>query len=73
MIQSDQQAEVWIETKSENGKCYYYNAKTRETTWTKPEDAKIFTQEQFMLQNALAATNGIAKADNGKELTTLLT
>lgn len=54
MIQSDQ-SEIWIETKTENGKCYYYNAKTRETTWTKPENAKLFTQEQFQNTTALSA------------------
>ena len=66
MIQNDH-AEIWIETKSENGKCYYYNAKTRETSWNKPDNAKIFTQEQF-LQNAFSNhnTNGI-KPENGKE------
>lgn len=52
MIQNES-SETWIETKTENGKCYYYNAKTRETTWTKPDNATILTQEQF-LQNLLA-------------------
>lgn len=46
--------ETWIETKSDNGKCYYYNAKTRETTWTKPTSATVLTQEQF-LQKVLAS------------------
>jgi len=39
--------EVWVETKDGNGKPYYYNARTRETTWTKPEgNLRVLTQEQ---------------------------
>ncbi|OTF70295.1 hypothetical protein BLA29_004846 [Euroglyphus maynei] len=53
MIQNEL-ADTWVETKTENGKCYYYNAKTRETTWTKPENGTILTQEQF-LQNLLSS------------------
>lgn len=46
----DLSGEVWIETKVEDGsKAYYYHARTRETTWTKPEgeDVKILTQEEL--------------------------
>lgn len=40
--------EVWVETKTGDGKSYYYHAKTRETTWTKPEglNVKVLTQQQ---------------------------
>lgn len=33
--------EIWVEAKSSEGKSYYYNAKSRDTTWTKPEGDKI--------------------------------
>jgi len=70
MIQSDH-PDTWIETKTENGKCYYYNAKSRETTWTKPENARIFTQEQFLQHaftnnNKNVGSNGIPIEHNGK-------
>ena len=45
----DLTGEVWVETKVEDGnKSYFYNARTRETTWTKPEGEgiKILTQEE---------------------------
>jgi transcription elongation regulator 1 len=42
--------EVWVETKAGDGKSYYYHAKTRETTWTKPEgpNVKVLTQQQVI-------------------------
>jgi Splicing factor len=47
----DLTGEIWVETKANEGKSYFYNARTRETTWTKPEGpaVKIITQEQVLM------------------------
>ena len=41
-------ANVWVETKNDDGKLYYYNAQSRETTWTQPEGegVRILTQQE---------------------------
>jgi transcription elongation regulator 1 len=40
--------EVWVQNKTADGKIYYYNARTRESAWTKPEgtSVKVLTQEE---------------------------
>lgn len=44
--------EVWVEAKAADGKAYFYNARTRETTWTKPEgNVKVIMQEQVKNYN----------------------
>ncbi|XP_002137702.3 transcription elongation regulator 1 isoform X4 [Drosophila pseudoobscura] len=41
-------SEIWVETKAEDGRSYYYHAVTRETTWTRPDGptVKIMTQTE---------------------------
>lgn len=47
----DLNGEVWVETKTSDQKSYYYNIRTRETTWTKPEgpNVKVMAQDQVSL------------------------
>ncbi|KAM9729052.1 transcription elongation regulator 1 isoform 5-T5 [Menidia menidia] len=39
--------EIWVENKTPEGKAYYYNARTRESSWSKPEGVKIIQQSEL--------------------------
>ncbi|KAF7206278.1 transcription elongation regulator 1 isoform X2 [Nothobranchius furzeri] len=39
--------EIWVENKTPDGKAYYYNARTRESSWSKPEGVKVIQQSEL--------------------------
>ncbi|GFY56022.1 transcription elongation regulator 1 [Trichonephila inaurata madagascariensis] len=43
----DLSGELWVETKTSEGKLYYYNVRTRESAWVKPDHVKILNQGQI--------------------------
>lgn len=49
--------EVWVENKTSDNRVYYYNARTRESAWTKPvtgPNVRVITQEEV---ERMAAVN----------------
>ena len=64
---SDQPLEVWVETKTAEGKVYYYNARTRESAWSKPDNCKIITQDEVERMAQQQAANGGASAQTATD------
>nr|XP_022904284.1 transcription elongation regulator 1 [Onthophagus taurus] len=60
----DLNAEIWVETKTGEGKSYYYNARTRDTTWTKPDgpNVKVISQDQVEAMAQAQVNTGMGMA-----------
>ncbi|XP_075712639.1 transcription elongation regulator 1 isoform X2 [Rhinoderma darwinii] len=39
--------EIWVENKTPDGKAYFYNARTRESAWSKPDGVKVIQQSEL--------------------------
>ncbi|XP_061595535.1 transcription elongation regulator 1 isoform X2 [Cololabis saira] len=61
--------EIWVENKTPEGKAYYYNARTRESSWSKPEGLKIIQQSE--LNPLLVAGAGAAGPGTNVGVTTV--
>ncbi|KAH8414522.1 hypothetical protein KR215_007969 [Drosophila sulfurigaster] len=55
--------EIWVKTKAEDGRSYYYHAVTRETTWTRPEGPNIKIMTQVEVEELAKRQPNAAKAD----------
>ncbi|XP_041444658.1 transcription elongation regulator 1 isoform X1 [Xenopus laevis] len=54
--------EIWVENKTPDGKVYYYNARTRESAWSKPDGVKVIQQSELTPLMAAQAQAAQAQA-----------
>ncbi|XP_075623144.1 transcription elongation regulator 1 isoform X4 [Balearica regulorum gibbericeps] len=63
--------EIWVENKTPDGKVYFYNARTRESAWTKPDGVKVIQQSELTpMLAAQAQAQAQAQAVGGSTPTT---
>ncbi|XP_051533405.1 transcription elongation regulator 1-like isoform X2 [Myxocyprinus asiaticus] len=56
--------DIWVENTTPEGKLYYYNSRTRESAWNKPEGVKIIQQSELNPLMAAAQSGGATVAPN---------
>ncbi|CAB3231843.1 unnamed protein product [Arctia plantaginis] len=59
--------ELWVETKSDDGKYYYYHSRTRETTWTRPQETptcKVISQADVEAMAVATTQNQVPGPQN---------
>uniref|UniRef100_A0A8C4DCM4 Transcription elongation regulator 1 n=1 Tax=Dicentrarchus labrax TaxID=13489 RepID=A0A8C4DCM4_DICLA len=63
--------EIWVENKTAEGKAYYYNARTRESSWSKPDGVKIIQQSELNpLLVAGGSVTGVTAAASSSSVNT---
>ncbi|XP_071023165.1 transcription elongation regulator 1 isoform X1 [Oncorhynchus clarkii lewisi] len=65
--------EIWVENKTPEGKAYYYNARTRESAWSKPEGVKVIQQSELNPMMVTPAGTGAASNSSTAASTTAAT
>lgn len=48
---------VWIETKTNDNKVYYYDANSKATSWKRPENVRIVKYEELMKPGSIPSSN----------------
>ncbi|XP_068456318.1 transcription elongation regulator 1 isoform X6 [Clinocottus analis] len=64
--------EIWVENKTPEGKAYYYNARTRESSWSKPDGVKIIQQSELnpLLVSGSGPNVGVTAAASSSSVNT---
>uniref|UniRef100_A0A8C7MX53 Transcription elongation regulator 1 n=1 Tax=Oncorhynchus kisutch TaxID=8019 RepID=A0A8C7MX53_ONCKI len=65
--------EIWVENKTSEGKAYYYNARTRESAWSKPEGVKVIQQSELNPMMVTPAGTGASSNSSTAASTTAAT
>ncbi|XP_066501838.1 transcription elongation regulator 1 isoform X2 [Hoplias malabaricus] len=65
--------EIWVENTTPEGKVYFYNARTRESAWTKPEGVKIIQQSELNPMMSGQAGTASATSTSSSASTTVST